>query len=56
MPDYEKLIERLRAFRPEATLIHEAAEAISALLKEREALKHDLERSMARENELLNRT
>jgi hypothetical protein len=59
MPDYEKLIERLKKPAGEFTGIIDrqaAAEAISTLLKEREALKHDLERSMARENELLNRT
>jgi hypothetical protein len=86
MPDYEKLIERLKrakrvapasrtetvrsdSGRPVSRAVAqeyatvpvnpdgpEAAEAISTLLKERDALAHDLERSMARENELLNRT
>jgi hypothetical protein len=57
--DYEKLIERLQILTQKTNFpltMNEAAEAISTLLKERDALKHDLERSMARESELLNRT
>jgi hypothetical protein len=65
--DYQKLIERLNApaywmsgssdgHEGENDAPREAAEVISTLLKERDALVHDLKRSMARENELLNRS